>query len=204
MRLHVFGLGAKMLLKEGAVWRIPGLFAGALFLVGCTSTVLETRGPLPKGHLRGSRTLVVADVAEPYRAATEDAIVRRIPGAVAASGVPVAPTSDALSSVNPADFDTVVLVRLAKLTVAYWPADPLPDRSPPISKTIGGLDLDVSVRRVADWTEVWGLRVRLEGNLPGVEYVQPIDEARTAAVSALAPEAAEHAARRLGKARIFD
>ena len=195
--------------------RISRLVAGAILLTGCSSAVLETRNGSSGGRIPLSRTLVTADVAEPYRAAVEDAMAHALPGAVAAHALPgggAVLRSALLGGVEettpPAEWDAVVLVTVADVGMTILPGGYLgaggvpPESGNRLSEPQlisvswlpagekAGLDLDVSVLRLADSREVYGVRVHREG---------PADD-----VHELAPDAAAHAARELKKARLFE
>lgn len=179
--------------------RTLGLVAGSLLLAGCTTTVLETRLPSPASQLWGNRTLVVADVAEPWRAATEDAIVRRLPGAVAAHTLRVnSDAADVRSSLftdageDPEYvWDTLVVVSVA--ATGKTSLGPTTRFAPDTSGWYVHVDLDVSVLRTADWREIYGVKVRSEVGAAGVEDAEQ-----------LAPDAAARAASELIRMRIFD
>lgn len=182
--------------------RTAGLLASALLLSACTTTILETRR-LPAGHVWGRRTLVVADVAEPWRSATEDAIVERLPGAVAAHALRVnSDVADVWSSLF-ADagedpefvWDTLVRVSVAA-TGSSCPHDLAcggDDVHPDTYGVYVHVDLDVSVFRTADRREVYGVRVRSEAGAAGLEDAEQ-----------LAPSAAARAARKLAASGLFD
>jgi hypothetical protein len=178
--------------------RVVGLVAVAILLAGCSTAILETRSGSLQQHLGGGRILVLADVREPLRADTEDAIAVRIPGAVAAHGLPGAPSAVAVDSLSAADWDTVVFVTVADAGVRHTPSlDEIP------SNSIVWLDLDLSVRRVADCRELYGLKVRQSEAVPG-NISAATDQGMRFIASPLAPEAAEGAAKRMRKAGVFD
>jgi hypothetical protein len=188
--------------KEGGMRRTLGLVAVTFFLSACSTTVLETRSGMMYQRLGGGRTLVLADVRVPLRADTEDAIATRIPGAVAAHTLPGAPSSAALGSLSIADWDTVVFVTVAGADIRYTPG--LGDGNFGIAgSSIVFLDLDVSVQRVADRRELYGLTVRRsEASSKPIWAVT--DQTLRFVASSLAPEAAEGAAKRMRKAGLFD
>ena len=109
--------------REDAMGRISGLVAGAVLLTGCYSTVLEIRTAPPGRLIASSRTLVVADMAEPYRSGVEDAIARQLPGAATAharADGEVAVRRALLDGIEgpglAAEWDAVVLATVGHLT----------------------------------------------------------------------------------------
>jgi hypothetical protein len=184
-----------------------GPFAAALILTGCSTAVIETRMGAPHERLAGSRTLVVADLAAPARGAAENAVAQRVPGAVAAHSLPGSPTAQAVEKLSAADWDTVVLVTVADERVQNTPDVAYPaneDRSTSArglpGHTVAWLYLDVSVRRVPDRLELYGVKVRSDREVPATSTAAQDREAASAQVAA----AADLAARRMMKAGLFD
>jgi hypothetical protein len=176
--------------------RTVGLLAVAL-LSGCTTTVLETRRPAPAGQLWGDRTLVVADLDEDYRGATEDAIVRRLPGAVSASALPVDDHAESVWSslfAGAADDSVFVWDTLVVLSVAHGVRHV---RTPEGEVNIDDegyerIDFRVSVFRTADRREIYGLTIRSTAGLGGQDTF-----------GRLARYAADRAAKELSASDLF-
>jgi hypothetical protein len=200
--------------KEGGMRRTLGLLAGSLLLAGCSSGVLETRLGPPGSHVAGNRTLVVADVAAPYRAPTEDAIAGMLPGAVAAHTVEGLPDlrGALLAGVGRGadlgSWDTIVLAKVVSTSrspveLSSHPicgGDPFGNVYVSTPETIEVV-LDVSVARLADATEVWGMKIHLFEVTPALwaDSAYPLRPA-----DALAPKAATRAARQLVASGLFD
>ena len=179
--------------------RTVGLLAGILLLFGCSTTVLETRsGPLHP-RLTAGRTVVVADVAAPYRVATEDAVVLKLRGAVAAHTLPGAPAADELSSAG-SGWDSVVVVSIADSEVRFTPS--VGDEGTVPGNLIVRTDLDVSVHAPGDPRELYGQRLRSYRTVNSViAFLGHQGDAgkQWLVASSLAPAAAGEAATRLAR-----
>lgn len=169
------------------------LLAGSVLLAACSSTVLETRHGSHRRSLAGERTLVVADVAAEFRRATEDAVVRALPGALPAYAMPGSPTSETLNLI-PSQWDAVVVLSVAGAHLKFTPA-----LATAAGSAVVTLELDVSVRSPGDFKEVWGERIRRTETFSNVLETEEDATTKRFIASSLAPAAAAEAAKRLAK-----
>jgi hypothetical protein len=194
--------------------RVFGLVAATLLLSACTTTVLETRNHGVAERLTGKRILVFAGVAEPYRGPTEDAIAGMLPGAVAAHTVEGLPNlrgallAGVWRGADLGSWDTIVLAKVVSTSrspveLSSHPicgGDPFGNVYVSTPETIEVV-LDVSVVRLADATEIWGMKIHLFEVTPALwaDSAYPLRPADT-----LAPKAATRAARQLVASGLFD
>ena len=177
--------------------RAVGLFAASLLLSGSTTVLLETRRASPAAR-PGAADAVVADLDEEYRGDAEDAIARRLPGAVAASTLPVDDHAEAVwSSLFSGAADDTVFVwdTVVVVTVAQGVRRVLTPEGVAILDPDDGyerVDFRVSVFRTADRREIFGLTVRSRAG-----------GAATDTFGHLAAHASSRAARELEKSRLF-
>jgi hypothetical protein len=199
---------------EDAMRRVFGLVAATLLLSACTTTVLETRNHGVAERLTGKRILVFAGVAEPYRGPTEDAIAGMLPGAVAAHTVEGLPNlrgallAGVWRGADLGSWDTIVLAKVVSTSrspveLSSHPicgGDPFGNVYVSTPETIEVV-LDVSVVRLADATEIWGMKIHLFEVTPALwaDSAYPLRPADT-----LAPKAATRAARQLVASGLFD
>jgi hypothetical protein len=181
--------------KEGGMRRTLGLLAGSLLLAGCTTTVLEVRRDTPAKPLWGDRTLVVAAVDEWLRAGSEDAIVQRLPGSVAAHTLPDSPDAEDVRSSLLAgreddaadDWDTLILLSIEDGLRYSLDGDVFNDEDGYVR-----VDVRISVFRTGDRREIYETTIRSASVVGGSAYER------------LAAYAADRAGKELVKTRLFD
>jgi len=130
-----------------------------------------------------------------------------VPGAVAAHALRGSPTVAAVEKLSAVDWDTVVLVTVADTRIQNTPdvayranEDRSISRNGLPGRTVAWLYLDVSVRRVSDRLELYGVRVRSDREVPATSTAAEDRESASAQVAA----AADIAARRMMKSGLFN
>jgi hypothetical protein len=179
--------------------RFVAALSASLLLAGCSTTVLETRNGALHQRLTAGKTVVVADVAAPYRGPTENAVVKQLPGAVAAHTLPGAPAADELATAG-SGWDSVVVVSIADSEVTFTPS--VGDVGTVPGNLIVRADLDVSVHAPGDLRELYGQRLRCYKTVNSVIAFlgrQGDPEKQRLVASSLAPAAAGKAATRLAR-----